>query len=165
MRIPAQITTITILLFSLLHSPATLTAQTVLNDWSRLNAVASGSKLSVKLKDGKIVEGTLRSVSDSGLSLTVKNADRELRRDDVKTVNEISSKSVKKATLVGLGLGAGAGAVVGIAGDASSDDDGFEKIDNVAAGAVTILGAGVGALTGFLIGRSGKKRVLIYEAR
>jgi len=30
---------------------------------------------------------------------------------------------------------------------------------------VTILGAGVGALSGFLIGRSGKKRVLIYEAR
>jgi glucokinase len=97
--------------------------------------------------------------------LSVKNADRELRRDDVQTVHEISSKSVKKATLIGLGLGAGAGAVVGIAGDASSDDDGFEKIDNVAAGAITILGAGVGALTGFLIGKSGKKRVLIYEAR
>jgi hypothetical protein len=165
MRTPApQITTIIILLISLLLSPVTLTAQTALNDWSRLNAVASGSKLSVKLKDGKKVEGTLQSVSDSGLSLRVKNADRELRRDDIQTVHEISNKSVKKATLIGLGVGAGAGAVLGIAGDASNDD-GFEKIDNAAAGAVTILGAGVGALSGFLIGKSGKKRVLIYEAR
>ena len=164
MRIPApQITTIAMLLFSLLLSPVTLTAQTNLSDWSRLNAVALGSKLSVKLKDGKTVEGTLRSVSDSGLSLTVKNADRELRRDDVQTVHEISKKSAKKATLIGLGVGAGAGAVAGIAGDASND--GFETLDNAAAAAVTILGAGVGALSGFLIGRSGKKRVLIYEAR
>ena len=165
MRTPApQITTITILLFSLLLSPVTLTAQTNLSDWSRLNAVALGSKLSVKLKDGKTVEGILRSVSDSGLSLTVKNADRELRRDDVRTVHEISKKSVKKATLIGLGVGAGAGAVLGIIGDASNDD-GFETFDNAVAGAYTILGAGVGALSGFLIGRSGKKRVLIYEAR
>jgi small nuclear ribonucleoprotein (snRNP)-like protein len=164
MRTPApQITTITILLISLLLSPVTLTAQTTLSDWSRLNAVASGSKLSVKLKDGKKVEGTLQSVSDSGLSLRVKNADKELRRDDVQTVHEVSSKSVKKATLIGLGVGAGAGAVLGIAGDASNE--GFETLDNAAAAAVTILGAGVGALGGFLVARSGKKRVLIYEAR
>ena len=165
MRTPApHITTITILLISLLLSPLMLTAQTNLSDWSRLNAFPSGSKLSVKLKDGKKVEGTLQRVSDSGLSLRVKNADRELRRDDVQTVQEISKNSVKKATLIGLGLGAGAGAVAGIAGDAASDN-GLEKFDNVGAAAVTILGAGVGALTGFLIGKSGNKKVLIYEAR
>lgn len=167
MRIPApQIPIITILLFSLLLSPVTLTAQTNLSDWSRLNAVAVGNKLSVKLKDGKTVEGTLRSVSDSGLSLTVKNADRELRRDDVQTVHEISKKSVKKATLIGLGVGAGLGAIAGAVTNASSDNNGFEIIDEgVAVAAVTILGAGVGAISGFFIGRSGKKRVLIYEAR
>ena len=164
MKTPApQITIITILLFSLLLSPVTLTAQTNLSDWSRLSAFPSGSKLSVKLKDGKKVEGTLQRVSDSGLSLRVKNADREVLRDDVQTVHEISKNSVKKATLIGLGVGAGAGAVLGIAGDASND--GFETLDNAAAAAVTILGAGVGALSGFLIGKSGKKRVLIYEAR
>jgi hypothetical protein len=73
MRIPAsQIPTITILLLSLLLSPVTLTAQTSLSDWSRLNTVASGSKLSVKLKDGKTVEGTLRSVSDSDSAASLK---------------------------------------------------------------------------------------------
>jgi hypothetical protein len=166
MRTPApRVTTITILLSLLFLCPLTLTAQTGLSNWSRLNSVASGSKLSVKLKDGKTVEGSLRSVSDTGLSLTVKNAERELRRDDVLSVHEISAKSVKKATLIGLGVGAGAGAVVGIVGDATSNDNGFEKIDNVAAAAVTILGAGVGAVSGFLIGKSGKKKVLLYEAK
>jgi small nuclear ribonucleoprotein (snRNP)-like protein len=167
MRIPApQIPTITVLLVSLLLSPVALTAQNNLSDWSHLNAVALGSKLSVKLKDGKTVEGTLRSVSDSGLSLTVKNADRELRRDDVQTVHELSKKSVKKATLIGLGVGAGVGALAAAVTNASSDNNGFEIIDEgVAVAAVAILGAGVGAISGFFIGRSGKKRALVYKAR
>src|SRR5690349_191440 len=158
-------TTISIILSLLFLSPVTLMAQTGLSDWSRLSSVASGSKLSVKLKDGKTVEGSLRSVSDTGLSLTVKNADRELRRDDVLTVHELAAKSVTKSTLIGLGVGAGAGAAIGIAGDASGHDNGFEKIDNTVAAGVAVLGAGVGALSGFLIGRSGKKRVLLYESK
>ncbi len=158
-------TTVTMILCLLFLSPVTLMAQTGLNDWSRLNSVASGSKLSVKLKDGKIVEGALRNVSDTGLSLTVKNAERELRRDDVLTIHEVSPKSVTKSTLIGLGVGAGAGAAIGIAGDASGHDNGFEKLDNTVAAGVAVLGAGVGALSGFLIGRSGKKRVLLYESK
>ena len=158
-------TTITIILCLLFLSPVTLMAQTALSDWSRLNSVASGSKLSVKLKDGKTVKGSLRSVSDTGLSLTVNKTERELRRNEILTVHEITPKSVKKTTLIGLAVGAGAGAAVGIAGDASNNDDGFEKLDNTIAAGVTVLGAGVGALTGFLIGRSGKKRVLLYESK
>ena len=167
MRIKApRATTITIILSLLFLLPATLMAQTALSDWSRLNSVASGSKLSVKLKDGKTVEGSLRSVSDTGLSLTVKNTERELRRDDIRTVHEVAPKSVKKSTLIGLGLGAGAGAVVGIAGNASADNDRFQVIDErLAAGIAVVLGAGVGALSGFLVGKSGKKRVLLYESK
>ncbi len=161
----SKATTITIILCLLFLSPVTLMAQAGMSDWSRLNSVASGSKLSVKLKDGKTVEGSLRNVSDTGLSLTVKNAERELRRDDVVSVHQIAPKSVKKTTLIGLGVGAGAGAVIGIAGDASGHDNGFEKLDNTVAAGVAVLGAGVGALSGFLIGRSGKKRVLLYESK
>ncbi len=153
------------LLFSFLLSPATLLAQTGgMNDWSRINSIGSGTKLSVKLKDGKKMEGTLDSVSDTSLALTVKNARKELRREDVQTVHQLSNKSATTATLVGLGVGAGAGAAIGLAGDASSDE-GFEKIDNSVAAGVTVLGAGIGALAGFFIGRSGKKRVLLYEAK
>jgi len=165
MRTPTrQITVVLALLLSFLLSPVTLLAQSGINDWSRLSSVTSGTKLSVKLKDGKKVEGTLAEVSDSSLSLTVKNARKELRREDVESVHELSKKSAAKATLIGLGVGAGAGAAIGLAGDASSDD-GFETVDNSIAGAIAVVGAGAGALAGFLIGKSGKKRVLLYESK
>jgi hypothetical protein len=164
MRIPTkQIAIIVVLLLSFLLSPVTLVAQTGTNDWSRLSAATTGTKLSVKLKDGKKIEGTLTGVSDTSLSLTVKKAAREIRREDIASVHEVSGKSVGKATLIGLGIGAGAGAALGVAADASNDAGGFEKIDNAVAGAVTVIGAAAGALTGFVIGKTGKKRVLLYE--
>ena len=164
MRTPTRrITVVLALLLSFLLSPAALVAQTGINDWSSLNSIASGTKLSVKLKDGKKFDGKFEAVSDATLSLTVKNARKELRREEVASVHEVSGKSATKATLIGLGVGAGAGAALGIAGDASGND--FEKIDNAVAAGVTVLGAGVGALTGFLVGRSGKKRVLLYESK
>ncbi|HET7112392.1 MAG TPA: hypothetical protein VFI57_02055 [Pyrinomonadaceae bacterium] len=161
MKIPTkQIAIIVVLLFSFLLSPVTLVAQTRTNDWSRLNTVATGTKLSVKLKDGKKAEGTLTAVTDTSLSLTVKNAAKEIRREDIATVHEVSKKGAGKATLIGMGIGAGVGAGLGLA--AETNDDSLEVKDAVTAGMV-VLGAGIGALTGFLIGRSGKKRVLLYE--
>jgi small nuclear ribonucleoprotein (snRNP)-like protein len=154
-----------VLLSSFLLSSLTLAAQDNTSDWSRLNSVTAGSKLSVELKNGKTVKGKLSNVSDALLTLTVKNAPMELRREDVLSVHQIVKKGATKSALIGLGVGAGAGAVIGVAGDASSSSGGFEKIDNVAAAAVTVLGAAAGALTGFLIGRGSSKRVLIYQAR
>lgn len=156
-----QLATLLILLTSMLLSPLTVAAQT--NDWSRLTSVPAGSKLSAKLRNGKTVDGSLRTVSDTALTLTVKNTATEIKRDDVVSVHQVTRKSAKTATLVGLGLGAGAGAVFGAAADSKSD--GFENLDNIATAVTTVLGAGAGALGGFLIGRSGKKRVLIYEAK
>jgi small nuclear ribonucleoprotein (snRNP)-like protein len=158
-----QFATIVVLLTSLLLSPVTLMAQASVNDWSRLNSVTGGSKLSVKLRNGKKIDGTLSSVSDSALTLMVKNTSTELKRDDVRTVHAVGGNSATKATLIGLGLGAGAGAIAGGVADASSD--GFEDLDNIATGVLAVLGAGVGALGGFLVGKSMKKRVLIYEAK
>ena len=166
MRIPTkQIAIIVVLVLSFLLSPVTLVAQTGTNDWSRLSSVATGTKLSVKTKDGKKVEGTFTAVSDTSLTLTVKNAAKEVRREDVASVHELAKKSVGKSTLIGLGIGAGAGAAIGLAGDASSDAGGFEKIDNAVAGAVTVIGAVAGALTGFALGKTGKKRVLLYQSK
>jgi len=165
MRTPTrQITVVLALLLSFLLSPAALLAQSGINDWSRLNSIANGTKLSVKLKDGKKVEGTMDAVSDTSLSLTVKNARKEVRREEVASVHQVSGKSAAKSTLIGLGVGAGAGAAIGLAGDAANDD-GFETIDNAVAGAFAVVGAGAGALAGFLIGKTGKKRVLLYESK
>jgi small nuclear ribonucleoprotein (snRNP)-like protein len=154
------------LVASFLLSPAILAQNkaTPSSDWSILNTVATGSELSVKLKDGKTVEGKLSSVSDAALSLSVKNKAVELKREDVESVYEIRRKSATKAVLIGLGIGAGAGALIGAVGDRSSNG-GFEKIDTAVTAGLTVIGAGLGALTGYLIGRSGKKRVLIYEVR
>lgn len=166
MRIPTkQIVVIVVLLLSFLLSPATLIAQTGTNNWSQLNGVTAGTKLSVKLKDGKKVEGTFTSVSDTGLTLTVKNAAKEIRREDVATVHAVVGKSIGKSTLIGLGVGAGVGAAIGLAGDASNDAGGFEGVDNAVAGVITVIGALSGGIAGFVIGKTGKKRVLLYESK
>lgn len=157
-------TTVVVLLLSFLLSPLALAAQTAPTDWSRLSSVAGGTKLSVKLKDGKKVDGTFATVSDTTLALTVKNARKELRREDVASVHEVGGNSATKATLIGLGVGAGAGAALGIAGNASNDGGFGELPDSVGVG-VAVLTAGVGALTGFLVGRSMKKRVLLYVSK
>lgn len=165
MKIPTkQIAIIVVLLISFLASPVTLVAQTGTNDWSRLSAATSGTRLSVKLKDGKKVEGTLTSVSDTSLSLTVKNAAKEIRREDIASVHEVSKKGAGKATLIGAGVGAGVGAALGIASEQNDNDTFFETKDSITAG-IVVVAAGIGALTGFLIGRSGKKRVLLYESK
>jgi len=159
-----QFATIGILLSSLLLSTVTVSAQTATNDWSRLNAVPAGSKLSVKLKSGKTIDGTLNSVSDTTLSLTVKKAAQDLRREDIATVHQLKKKSAGKETLIGLGVGAGAGAALGAAGD-TADENNFFDTDGLLTAAGAIIGGGIGALSGFFIGRRGRKRILVYEAK
>ena len=156
-----------VLVALLLLSTGTVTGQTdrgQINDWSRVTALPGGSKLSVKLKNGKTINGDFNSASHSTLSLTVKKAAMEIRRDEVARVHEVTKKSAAKATLIGTGIGAGAGAAAGAISD-SANDDGFEAFDNAAIGVLAVAGAGVGALVGYLVGRSGNKRVLVYEAK
>jgi hypothetical protein len=159
-----QFATIVILLSSLLLSTVTVSAQTATNDWSRLNALPNGSKISVKLKSGKTVDGALNSVSDTTLSLTVKKAAQDLRHEDVDSVYQVKRKSAGKETLIGLGVGAGAGAALGAAGD-TADENNFLDTDGLLTAVGAVIGGGIGALSGFLIGRSGKKRVLLYQAK
>lgn len=157
-----QFAPIVILVISLLLSPITLMAQTATSDWSRLASMPAGNKLSVKLRNGKKIDGILSSVSDTAVTLLRKNTTTEVKRDDIKTVHQLGGASVTKSTLIGLGVGTGAGAIVGVA---VRDNDSFLDLDNVATAAITVIGAGVGALTGYAIGATRKKRVLIYEAK
>ena len=156
---------VVVVVASLLVSSVSVAAQGQTNDWSKVAALSSGSNLSVKLKTGKTVNGTLNSVTDSTISLTAKNASVDIKRDDVRSVHEVVKKSsATKATLIGTGVGAGAGAAAGAIGD-SNNDDGFEKLDSAATAGLAVVGAGVGALVGYFIGRSGNKRVLVYESK
>ena len=153
-----------VLVASFLVSSATLAAQGTgaSSDWSALKAVGSESKLVVKQRNGKTVEGRLSSVSDDDLTLSVKNAPLSIKREDVLSVYQVQKKSATKATLIGLGVGAGSGAALGAVG-AANDDSGFEKIDHAVTAGLTVIGGAAGALTGYLFGRGGSKRVLIYQ--
>lgn len=144
---------------SLLLSPVAL-AQNATNDWSALKAVASESKLSVKLKSGKTVEGKLTGVSDDALSLSVGGKPTEVKAVDVLRVYRVGGSAAKTGALVGAAVGGGTGAAVGASGD-----EGFGPTHGQMAAGLAVLGGGAGALIGYAIGRSRHKRVLIYEAR
>ena len=112
------------------------------------------------------MDGTFSSVSDTALTLMVKNASTEVKREDVRSVHQVGGTSVTKSTLIGLGAGAGAGALLGAVGAAADNDNGFPVLDGTAVTAgLTVLGAAAGAMTGFVIGKTRKKRVLLYEAK
>ena len=150
-----------VLAVSLLLSPV-VSAQTATNEWSALKSVAAGSKLEVKLKDGKTVKGRLTGVTDDALSLTVGGKPTELKSGEVLRVYRVGGSSAKKGALIGLAVGGGAGLAVGLAG--SSVDDSFNELDAPITAGLTVLGAGAGALIGYAVGRSRRKRVLVYEA-
>lgn len=153
------------LIATMLLSSLTLSAQDLKNssagDWSRLNAVAPGAKLAIKLKSGKGIDGKFDSVADKTLSLLVKNKPVELNREEIFSVHQVTKKSAAKATLIGLGIGAGSGAAIGLA---SQEHDDFLDLNREITAGLTVVGAGAGALAGWLIGRSGKKKLLIYQA-
>ena len=152
-----------ILAASLLLPPVTpaQTSPAPTGDWSALKTVGTGDKLEVKLKSGKTVKGRMAGVSDTALSLTVNDRATEVGRDDVQSVYRVKSKSATKATLIGAGAGAAVGAAVGAA---TSDDNDFIFSRGQSAAIVGAVGAGVGAIAGFAIGKSGRKRVLVYDA-
>ena len=130
-------------------------------NWSAVSSVPTGDRLIVKLKSGQTVEGKFSAVSDSSLSLSVKGKPVDVKRDEVFSIYHVTKKSTTKATLIGMGVGAGAGAAIGLAG--SSSGDSFDKLDHAVTAGLAVLGAGAGAAIGYFIGRSGRKRVLIYQ--
>ena len=163
MAIGRRVATILALITSLVLTPVLAMAQgNSTSDWGSLRTVAIDSKLSVKLKTGKTVEGKFKSVSDTSLTLTSKNAPVELKRDDISTVHQHLKKSATKSTLIGMGVGAGAGAAIGGIVSAS-DDSGFEKIDHVATAGLAVGGAVAGPVAGYFIGRGSTKKVLLFE--
>jgi hypothetical protein len=166
MRISTTRTTISFALLISMLLPVGALAQkneATTHDWSNLKTVTSGSRLEIELKSGKTISGKLVNVSDNTLALTAHGKQVDLNRDEILTVFQSSRKSATKATLIGLGVGGGAGALIGAAGGDSNPDPFISK--STAAAGLAVLGAGAGAIAGYFIGRTGRRRVLIYEAR
>jgi hypothetical protein len=154
------------LMLALLFSSVTVPAQgpSTTGDWGSLRNLPTDSKLVVKVKSGKTVDGKLTSVSESSLTVNSKNTQVEIKREDVASVYSVIRKSATSGTLIGMGLGVGAGAALG-ATAAATDDSDFDKFDQAAVAGLAVIGAGVGAITGYLVGKRGNKRVLIYESK
>ena len=133
-------------------------------DWSAVQGLTQGTKVSVKLKNGDTVEGESGSVSDTGITVSRKDLAIILRREDIKKLYRVGGKQVGKTTLIGLGVGAAAGAAIG--GVVAVTDDSHESGE--AHLPVFILGLGgaiIGTAAGAVTGFFRRKKVLIYESR
>jgi hypothetical protein len=163
MRIKALAFTLAVIIV-LVQSPVVLAQANVTpREWSKVVATAADEKLEVKLKSGKTVKGKLISVTDSGLTLSHRNKELALNRDEIFRIYRASGKSGVSPTVIGAGVGAGVGLAAGGVILAVNDGDGDEIVPGLILTAM--VGAGIGALTGFLSGKSRSNRVLIYESR
>jgi len=167
MRIKALI--VIIMLFTLLANANTIVAQRAgdsTRGWEAVIALAPGESLRVRMKDGKKVEGTVRSVSDTLLVLNRGTTADDLNRDTISkiyhTVRRSTAKSIGKSTAIGAGIGFGAGAGVGIAAGRYEDLE-TAGLVGLLGGLGAAIGAGIGAIVGAVYVKPG--RVLIYEAK
>ena len=151
------------LLTAFSHSPIT-TAQTTTNrDWAAVVAQPQGTKLLIKLKTGKTIEGRVTGVSDTALQLTKGNSRIDLDRGDIKKVWRVGGRQTGKSTLMGLGIGAGAGAAIG-AVVAASDGPAESGEGHLPIAHLGAAGAIIGTVSGVITGLFVRKKVLIYEA-
>lgn len=135
-------------------------------DWEAVKALVPGEKVRVRLKDGKKLEGTVRSASDTQLMLTRGTTASDLNRETISKVYRIVSRStgrsIGKSTAMGASMGFGIGAGVGVAGGSYEDLE-TAGLVGLLGGLGAAIGAGIGAVVGAVYVKPG--RVLIYEAK
>jgi len=135
--------------------------------WDLVKETTLGEKLEVKLKDGRKVKGEKVLISDSEMSLALKNQQvAQFKRDEIREVWRSLRPDIDKQKLY-QGIGIGAGMVGGIAIAAAASRSSGPCYDCRGRG-VGLVAAVVGmTIVGALIGRKlggGGKRMLIYQA-
>lgn len=178
---------------ALLAISATVAAQTSSPNqqedpaWEAVRAVPYGESLTVKLKGGTIVDGTVINVSETNLKMykssqsptsgVVYDEGVDLKKEEILNVYRIERKSKKTWMVIGGIAGAAAGALTGMAlssaGDCPSPSGPFAgAFDSVCGKAKTgfialgaIGGGATGIFLGDLIGRNRVKRILIYKSK
>jgi hypothetical protein len=150
--------------------------------WDAVKAMPYGEPLTVKLKGGTTVDGTMISATDTNLKMykteesptsgIVYEDIADIKKEDILNVYRIEKKSGKKWTFIGAAVGAVAGVAAGAALSSLgsncrdsffNDACGRAKTGFMALG--TVGGATTGAAVGHLIGRKRLKRVLIYKSK
>ena len=134
--------------------------------WDLVKQTTLGEKLVVKLKDGRTVKGEKVLVSDTELSLSIKNQQAaQFNRDEIRQVwRSLRPDPEKQKLYQSLGFGVGLLGGIAIAVAASRSD---EPCYDCRGRGIGLAAAVIGTTTaGALIGRklAGGKRILIYQA-
>ena len=144
---------------------AQVTTDPIIGSWERLKAIPPGDKVEMDLRNGQTLKGKLISVSDTVLTIERGKGTTDVTRGDTLRVFRMTSKSAKRATLIGLGTGIG----IGLAGTAIFAYTGGRGGEADLYGLVAVVsGATAGTLIGYLVGRQSSKRnqrALIYETK
>jgi hypothetical protein len=135
--------------------------------WDLVKETMLGEELEVKLKDGRKVKGEKVLVSDSELTLALKNQPAaQFKRDEIRQVwRSLRPDPDKQKLYEAVGFGVGLVGGIAIAAAASRPN---EPCYDCRGRGVGLVAAVVGVTTaGALIGRKlggGGKRMLIYQA-
>lgn len=126
--------------------------------WNRVNSLVKEEKVLIELKNGKTIKTKINSVSDNGIVIDQKGKTKDIAKNDIGKIYQLTKKRPTKGVLIGAGSGfaVGAGTMAAIGGD---DGDAAAAAFVLGGGAI---GAGVGALVGWLAGK-GDKKELFYE--
>lgn len=129
-------------------------------DWSAVASLPLGTPVEVQSQGNETLKGTIASVSDASLVLTLKNqTSKTVTRQDIARVYLAGKRHVVLGAVIGGGIGFGTGAAIGAASCGSAGS--FCTRGQGVAVAGGILGA-AGALVGAAIGLH-KDRKLIYR--
>ena len=127
--------------------------------WDAVKALLPGNEMSVRLRNGQKLKGTLISVSDTVLTLERRKNTTDVNRGDVLRVYRVVKKSNAKGAIIGVLIGAGVGGLLGkLAEPEYSDDPGLAPVVFGFLGA--LIGVGIGAA---ISGRT--ERQLMYETK
>lgn len=128
-------------------------------DWSAVQALSPGEKISVRTKDGDRLDGRFESANDILIVFERRGRKVSLARDSIRLVQLDRGKSRGRGLLWGVAIGSGVGFAVGSALYFPFRDD----MVGTTVPALTALGAGIGAGIGGGFGK-GNKNETVYEA-
>ena len=124
-------------------------------DWSRVQALGSGTEVRIALAKSNAISGKVENVTDSSLTINPGNGPQSIDRQMVVRVAVKTKARRKRSMWIGLAIGAGGGAALG--GAAASTCSGSICGGHGAAlvGAGTAGGAIIGALIGLAVSHGG----------
>ena len=140
---------------------AQVTPNPIRGSWEGIKAVPPGDEVVVRLRNGQTLKGRLINISDAALTIERGKGTTDVTRGDTLRVFRMTSKSAKRATLIGIGIGAGLGIAAAVADAKDGPGEAEAAIGALIVGA---MGAGAGALIGYIVG-SRNQQSLIYETK